>query len=106
MLANLSNEYFNAANSSRKGLYFSSEGDVHFDVKPMGCSRVTTFPPGSGVAIFWESTPAKASLHVSVVRMKCVPSKRGAVSTGSETRCAFKLTKVAVCSSFQCSWSL
>ena len=75
-------------------MYFSSEGDVHFDVKPMGCGRVTTFPPGSVVAIFWESTPAKASLHASVVRMKCVPSKRGAVSTGSETRHALSLQKL------------
>ena len=33
MLENLSKEYFNAANSSRNGLYFSSDDDIRFDAK-------------------------------------------------------------------------
>ena len=67
---NLSNKYLSAANSRRKGLYFSSDGDVHLDVKPIGCRQVTFFPPGKVVLIFCDKTPAKASLHASVVRMK------------------------------------
>ena len=102
MLANLSKEYFSAANLSRKGLYFFLDDDVRFDVKPIGCNRVTSFPPGNVDLIFCERTPANASLHAFVIRIKCVLSKWGAVSTGSETNQAFKFTKVAVCSSFQC----
>ena len=46
MSVNLSNAYLRAVNSSRKGLYFSSEVDVLFDANAMGCNCVTSFPPG------------------------------------------------------------
>ena len=100
MSENLSKEYLSAANSKRKGLYFSLAGDVRLDVKPIGCRRVTSLPPGSVVLIFCVNTPANASLQASVVRMKWVPSNRGAVKTGSETSRAFRFMNVAVCSAF------
>src|SRR5271168_1711504 len=64
MSENLSNEYFSAANSSKKGLYFSSDVDVLFEAKAIGCKRVTSLPPGSVDLIFCDKTPANASLLV------------------------------------------
>ncbi|EDR00316.1 uncharacterized protein LACBIDRAFT_314462 [Laccaria bicolor S238N-H82] len=64
MSENLSNEYLSTANSRRKGLYFSSDGDVRLDAKPIGCRRVTSLPPGRVVLIFCDKTPANASLLV------------------------------------------
>ena len=62
-------------------MYFSSDTDVLFDAKAMGCRCVTSFPPGSVDLIRCERTPAKASLLPSVVRMNGVPSYTGAERT-------------------------
>ena len=74
MSENLLNENFSVANSSRKGLYFSSETDILLEVKVIGCRRVTSFAPGSIDFILCARTPVKASLHLSVVKMNGVPS--------------------------------
>src|ERR1700678_1890110 len=104
MSENLSNENFNAANSRRKGLYFSSDTDVLFEAKAMGCRHVTSFPPGSVDLICCDRAPAKASLLPSVVRMNGVPSYTGAERTGSEMSLALRSMKVLVC--FAVHWSL
>jgi hypothetical protein len=57
MSENLSKQNFNAANSNKKDLYFSSVREVRFDANPIGCSHVTTFPLGSLVANLWETDP-------------------------------------------------
>src|SRR6266699_3062156 len=101
MSENLSN-----ANSSRKGLYCDSESDVLFDANAIGCRHLTVLPPGSVVVIRWDRTPAKASALPSIVRMKGVPSYRGAERTGSETSLAFSARNVLVCSAVHLSPSL
>src|SRR5882762_3247443 len=80
--SNLSSVNFRAANSNMNGLYFSSEVDVHFDAKAMGCSLVTTLPFGSVSVNLWASTAPNPSLHPSDVTINGVPSKRGALRTG------------------------
>ena len=62
----------------------------------MGCRRLTTFPPGSIIVISCANTPAKASLHPSVVSMNGVPSYHGADNIGSATRRASSARKVSV----------
>src|ERR1700679_1539196 len=63
---NLSNANFNAANSRRNGLYFSSDFEVLLDANAIGCSRLTTFPLGNTVSNLCVSTAPKASLQPSV----------------------------------------
>ena len=70
---NLSREYFSAANSSRNSLYFPSDAEVRLDANAIGCTHVTFFPPGKVVVICCANTPAKASMHPSVVRINGVP---------------------------------
>ena len=106
MSENLSKANFSAANSGRKGLYFSSDAEVLFDANAMGCRRLTSFPPGSVVVISCASTPANASLHPSVVSMNRVPSYHGAESIGSDTRRAFRDRKVSMWLWFQISLNL
>ena len=56
MSENLSKANFNAANSSRKGLYFSSDDEVLLDANAIRWRRVTSFPPGSVVLILCVRT--------------------------------------------------
>ena len=103
---NLSKANFSAVNSSRKGLYFSSDGNVRLDAKAIGCRWVTSFPPGSVVLILCDNTPAKVSLLLSVVKINGVPSYLGAERTSSEMSHALRAMNVFVCSVFQLSSSL
>ena len=103
---NLANKNFNTANLSKKGLYFSWETDVLLEAKAMGCKHVTCFPPGRVDFILCARTPAKASLHPSVVRTNGVPSYTGAERTGSEISFALRAMNVFVCSGVHNSLSL
>src|ERR1700679_1037075 len=106
MFENLSSANFNAANSRRKGLYFSSDFEVLLDANAIGCSRFTVFPLGSTVSNLSVRTAPKAFLQPSVVTMNGVPSHLGPFSTGSDVMAAFRAMNALVCSSFQWSFSL
>ena len=102
----LSKEYFNAVNSSKKSLYFSSETEVCFDAKVMGWRCVTSFPLGSVVLIFCARTPAKASLLPSVLNMKGVPLYAGVDRTGLDMSQALRNMNVFVLSTVHKSLKL
>ena len=104
--ANLSRENFSAANSSRYGLYFSSEADVRLEAYPNRCKRVTFLPPGKVDVMRWVKMPANASLDPSVVIVKGVPSNNGDFRTGSETSHCLISTKILSCSVVQMPSSL
>ena len=99
---NLSKANFSAANSSRKGLYFSSDGDIYLDAKAIGCRQVTSFPPGSVSLILCDNMPAKASLLLSVVKMNGILSYLGAERTSSAMSHALRSMNVFVCSVSNC----
>src|SRR5882762_9613141 len=63
MFENLSRANFKAANSRRNGLYFSSDFEVLFEAKAIGCLLVTVFPLGSTVLNLCVSTAPKAWTH-------------------------------------------
>ena len=50
----------------------------------MGCSHVTSLPPGKVDLVLCDRTPANASFLPSVVKMNGVLSYTGAERTGSE----------------------
>src|ERR1700730_14181701 len=103
---NLSSENFSAANSNRKGLYFSSVCDVRFDANAMGCNLLTVHPLGSVVLKHCASTPAKPSLHPSVVTTNGDPSHLGPLSIGSVVIAALRCMNTLSCTSFQVGSSL
>ena len=96
MFENLSNENFSTANSNQKGLYFSSVCDVRFEVNAMGCNLFTVHPFGSVVLKHRVSTPAKPSLHPSMVTTNGDPSHLGPLSTGSVVIAALKCMNAIV----------
>src|SRR5271168_1187714 len=91
---NLSSMNFSAANSKRKGLYFSSVFDVLLDAEPIGWHFRTTLPLGSVYSNLWDNTAPNASWDPSVVTMKGVPSHLGPHSTGFVVISALRLMKV------------
>ena len=83
MSLNLSIVNFNAANFKRNGLYFVSDWDVCFEAYAIGWSLlVVLLPFPTSVNLCANITP-NPSWHPSKVIMKGVPSKCGALSTGS-----------------------
>ena len=89
MSENLSNENFSATNSSRNALYFSSVGEVHFDVNAIGCTLITSFLLGSLVVNRWHNIPPNPWPEPLNVTMKGEPWNLGPFNTGSLVSWAF-----------------
>ena len=106
MFENLSSENFSTANSNRKGLYFSSVCNICFEVNAMGCNLFTVCPFSSVVLKCCVSTPAKPSLHPSVVTTNGDPSHLGPLSTGSIVIAALRCMNTLSCSLFHVGSSL
>ena len=101
MSLNLSRLYFIAALSSKKGLYFSSVGDVLLNMNPMGCSVVHLVLLGGIVVCFCEHIPVKPYLHPSVVMKNGVLLYFGPLRTGSCISTIFKCRNALSCSLLQ-----
>ena len=72
----------------------------------MGCSRVTSLPPGKVDLILCDRAPANTSLLPLAVKMNGVLSYTGAERTGSEIKHALSAMNVFVCSGLHKSLSL
>src|ERR1700733_1184354 len=97
---NLSRENFSAANSSRYGLYFSSDSDVRLLLNATRWMCVTSLPLGRTTVCLCESMPTKPYLQPFVVTTKGVPSNFGPLSTGSLVSAIFSPRNAFSCSSF------
>ena len=94
MSSNLSIANFNAANSKRNSLYFISDWDVHFEAYTIGWSLLVVLPPFPTSVNLCANIALNPSWHLSEVIMKGVPSKCGALSTGSNVSVILMARKV------------
>src|SRR6266481_8373126 len=90
---------FSAANSSMKGLYLSSLGEVHLEQNAMGCHALCCLLSSSVALNSWLSMPPNPFLLPSVTTLKVRPSYCGAFRTGSDVTVTFSVRKDLFCSS-------